>query len=142
MGQSAPTVTDAFDAFQQRYAAFRAELEPREQRWYDELVCAARRHSNAINRRPHLDFERPVMLAMMLEAMRHLEDAEARSARMREELQEVQRALVDAGLAVRRLPAPEPLGLGRVGQTRILGSFGPGQAHQAPGDEAVHPVPA
>lgn len=119
MGQSAPTVTDAFESFGQRYAAFRAELEPREQRWFDELVCAARRHSNAINRRPHLDFERPVMLAMLLESMKHLEDLEARSARMRAELQEVQHALVDAGLAVRRLPAPEPLGLGRVGQTRI-----------------------
>jgi hypothetical protein len=119
MGQSAPTVTDAFDAFGSRYSAFRAELEPREQVWFDELVCAARRHSNAINRRPHLDFERPVMLAMMLEAMKHLADSEARTSRMHEELQEVQRALVDAGLAVRRLPSPEALGLGRLGQTRI-----------------------
>ena len=137
MGQSAPTVTDAFDAFQARYAAFRAELEPREQEWFDELVCAARRHSNAINRRPHLDFERPVMLAMMLEAMKHLAESEARTARMQAELQEVQRALVDAGLAVRRLPAPEPVGLGRVGQTRIHEPFGP-----TAGEQAVRPVPA
>lgn len=119
MGQSAPTVTDAFATFQSRYAAFRAELEPREQEGFDELVCAARRHSSAINRRPHLDFERPVMLAMLLEAMRRLGESEARGDRLREELQEVQHALVDAGLAVRRLPPPEALGLGRVGQTRI-----------------------
>lgn len=137
MGQSAPTVTDAFDAFQSRYAAFRSELEPREQEWFDELVCAARRHSNAINRRPHLDFERPVMLAMMLEAMKHLAASEAKTARMQGELQEVQRALVDAGLAVRRLPSPEPVGLGGVGQTRILGPFGP-----AAGEQEVRPVPA
>ena len=130
MGQSAPTVTDAFETFQARYAAFRAELEPREQKWFDELVCAARRHSNAINRRPHLDFERPVILAMLLEAMKRLDESKARSDRMHEELQEVQRALVDAGLAVRRLPAPEALGLGRVGQTRI-------HDHQA-----LRPVPA
>ena len=84
MGQSAPTVTDAFQTFQSRYAAFRAELEPREQEWFDELVCAARRHSNAINRRPHLDFERPVMLAMLLESMRHLDESEARTRRMHE----------------------------------------------------------
>ena len=136
MGQSAPTVTDAFETFQQRYAAFRAELEPREQAWFDELVCAARRHSNAINRRPHLDFERPVMLAMLLEAMRHLDGADARTQQMHEELQEVQRALLDAGLAVRRLPAPAPLGHRGVGQTRIHDHV------HAPGDEAPGAVPA
>lgn len=130
MGQSAPTVTDAFETFQQRYAGFRGELEPREQAWFDELVCAARRHSNAINRRPHLDFERPVILAMLLEAMRHLDAASERSQRMHEELQEVQRALVDAGLAVRRVSPSAALGPGRVGQTRI---------HD---HEALRPVPA
>ncbi|HJQ93195.1 MAG TPA: hypothetical protein VJ874_02795 [Candidatus Thermoplasmatota archaeon] len=138
MGQSAPTTTDAFETFQSRYAAFRAELDPPEQEWFDELVCAARRHSNAINRRPHLDFERPVMLAMLLEAMKHLGAAEARSDRMSEELREVQLALRDAGLAVRRVPAPQPFGLGRVGQTRIHGPF----EHQAESDKALRAVPA
>jgi hypothetical protein len=120
MGQSAPTTTDAFDTFQARYAAFRAELEPNEQVWFDEMLCGARRHSHAINRRPHLDFERPVILAMLLEAMKRLNQTEARNGRMQAELQEVQRALLDAGLAVRRLSPPLPVGLGRVGQTRIL----------------------
>jgi hypothetical protein len=138
MGQSAPTVTDAFETFGHRYAAFRAELEPREQDWFDELVCAARRHSNAINRRPHLDFERPVMLAMLLEAMKHLDESERRSDRMHEELQEVRHALIDAGLAVRRLPPPAAFGDGRVGQTRIHEHF-PGQAE---GQQALRPVPA
>ncbi|MEA3166951.1 MAG: hypothetical protein QOJ26_1835 [Thermoplasmata archaeon] len=130
MGQSAPTVTDAFETFQSRYAAFRSELEPREQAWFDELVCAARRHSNAINRRPHLDFERPVMLAMLLESMKHLDASEARTTRIHQELQEVQHALRDAGLVVRRVPSPAPFGFGRVGQTRIVDH------------ETVHPVPA
>lgn len=121
MGQSAPTVTDAFSTFQARYAAFRAELEPAEQLWFDELVCAARRHSHAINRRPHLDFERPVMLAMLLEAMRHLDEAGARSDRLTEELREVQRALADAGLAVRRLPPPVPARHRGLGQARLHG---------------------
>ena len=145
MGQSAPTVTDAFETFQHRYAAFRAELEPREQEWFDELVCAARRHSSAINRRPHLDFERPVMLAMLLEAMKHLDESEARTDRLHAELQEVQHALQDAGLAVRRVPSPAPLGLGRVGQTRIHGPFQPlvdRAAASDAGDEALRPVPA
>ena len=130
MGQSAPTVTDAFATFLQRYAPFRAELDPEEQHWFDELVCAARRHSNAINRRPHLDFERPVLLAMLLESMKVLDAAHGRADALHAELQEVQRALHDAGLAVRRLPAPPPLGLGGVGQTRI---------HD---HEALRPVPA
>jgi hypothetical protein len=127
MGQSAPTVTDAFATFQARYAAFRAELDAPEQRWFDELVCAARRHSSAINRRPHLDFERPVLLAMMVEAMRRMEEADDR---LREALREVQRALADAGLAVRRLPAPDPPGHRGVGQARL---------HD---HEAHRPVPA
>lgn len=86
MGQSTPTTTMALDTFESRYAAFRAELHPREQAWFDELVCRARRHSSAINRRPHLDFERPVMLAMLLEGMRMMEDT-------RTEMQELQTAL-------------------------------------------------
>lgn len=91
----------ALDTFESRYAAFRAELHPREQAWFDELVCRARRHSNAINRRPHLDFERPVMLAMLLEGMRMMEDT-------RTEMQELQGALEDALRALVRegyLPA-------------------------------------
>lgn len=123
MGQSTPTTTIALDIFTQRYAAFRAELERDEQTWFDELVCRARRHSNAINRRPHLDFERPVMLAMLLEGMRMMDDKSR-------EMQEVLDALKDAGLALRRVPAPKPIELGRVGQTRI-------DDHQAAG-----PVPA
>src|ERR1041384_4880318 len=74
MGQSTPTTTMALDTFEQRYAGFRAELAPKEQVWFDELVCRARRHSNAINRRPTMDFERPVLLSMLLEGMRLMED--------------------------------------------------------------------
>ena len=134
MGQSAPTVTDAFAEFQARYAAFRAELHPHEQPWFDELLCGARRHSNAINRRPHLDFERPVMLAMLLEAMKRLEAATQDGRQLREELREVQHALVDAGLALRRLPPPLAVGDRGVGQTRLL--------DHVHGDEALRPVPA
>lgn len=130
MGQSTPTTTIAFDTFASRYAQFRSELDPREQVWFDELLCSARRHSNAINRRPHLDFERPVMLAMLLEAMKVLDEARGQTQQMKQELKEVQDALIDAGLAVRRLPPPTPLLLGRVGQTRIVDH------------EAARPVPA
>ena len=119
MGQSTPTTTSALDTFGTRYAAFRAELEPREQAWFDELVCRARRHSNAINRRPHLDFERPVVLAMLLEGMRLMEDQSREMALLRHDLEDALHALADAGMVARRLPAPEPFGLGRVGQTRI-----------------------
>lgn len=130
MGQSTPTTTIALDTFTGRYAAFRAELEPREQDWFDELVCRARRHSNAINRRPHLDFERPVMLAMLLEGMRLMDDQSREMQLLRTDLEEALNALADAGLVVRRVPAPSPFELGRMGQTRI-------DDHQA-----VSPVPA
>jgi hypothetical protein len=119
MGQSTPTTTIALDTFEKRYAAFRAELDVRGQAYFDELVCGARRHSNAINRRPHLDFERPVFLAMLMEAMRRMEDQSRDMQFLQDELKEAQRALADAGLVVRRVPAPSAFELGRVGQTRF-----------------------
>ncbi|MFO1533180.1 MAG: hypothetical protein ABR562_05725 [Thermoplasmatota archaeon] len=120
MGQSTPTTTIALDTFTGRYAAFRAELEPREQAWFDELVCRARRHSNAINRRPHLDFERPVMLAMLLEGMRLMDDQSREMHGLRKDLAQAVRALADAGLVQRRVAAPDPLELCRVGQTVLV----------------------
>lgn len=119
MGQSTPTTTMALDTFEQRYAGFRSELAPREREWFDELVCRARRHSNAINRRPGLDFERPVLLTMLLEGLRDLDETRRELARTRRQLEEACCALRDAGLVVRRVPAPEPEQLDRLGQTRL-----------------------
>lgn len=119
MGQSTPTTTDALDHFVSRYGPFRAELDRPERKWFDELVCRARRHSTAINRRPDMDFERSVTLAMLLEGMRIMDDQSREMALLRSDLKEAQRALADAGLAVRRVPAPPPLGLGGVGQARL-----------------------
>ena len=119
MGQSTPTTTMALDTFEARYAGFRSELTLREQKWFDELICKARRHSNAINRRPHLDFERPVLLAVLVEAMAELEDTRRALDLVKRQLEEACLALEDAGLVVRRLPAPTAEQLGRVGQARI-----------------------
>lgn len=119
MGQSTPTTTMALDEFERRYAPFRSELAGVEQGWFDELVCRARRHSNAINRRPHLDFERPVLLAMLMEGMRELEETRRELERTREDLEEAWNALGEAGLAVRRVPRRSRQQLDRVGQTRL-----------------------
>lgn len=130
MGQSTPTTTMALDTFEQRYAQFRSELHPREQAWFDELVCRARRHSNAINRRPHMDFERPVLLAMVLEGMIEQEELRDELRETRKQLEEVCHALADTGLVVRRVSPPTPEQLGRLGQTRLKGleATGPVQA--------------
>jgi len=120
MGQSTPTTTIALDTFLSRYAQFRAELHPREQQWFDELVCRARRHSNAINRRPHLDFERPVMLAMLLEATRLMDEQDRRIAALRHDLDEARSALCDEGILPRRVVPPSPFELGRIGQTVLV----------------------
>ncbi len=119
MGQSTPTTTMALDVFESRYAAYRAELGAREQHWFDELLCRARRHSNAINRRPALDFERPVLLAMLLEGMAELDQTRLELARTRQQLKEVCHALEDARVVVRRVPPPTPEQLSRVGQARL-----------------------
>lgn len=117
MGQSTPTTTMAIDTFESRYAAYRAELEPREQSWFDELVCRARRHSSAINRRPHLDFERPVMLAMLLEGMRMMDDTRQEMKLLQKDLEAALEALGDAGLMQAKVPTFDAVELGRTGQT-------------------------
>jgi DNA-binding MarR family transcriptional regulator len=109
----------ALDTFEERYAAFRSELNPVEQRWFDELVCRARRHSNAINRRPHLDFERPVFLSMLLEGMRELESTRRELGTAQRRLKEAMDALSEAGLVVRRVSPPTPEQLDRLGQARL-----------------------
>ncbi|MBI2078370.1 MAG: hypothetical protein HYT80_08405 [Euryarchaeota archaeon] len=119
MGQSTPTTTMALDTFELRYAGFRSELAPKEQVWFDELVCRARRHSNAINRRPALDFERPVLLTMLLEGMRELEDTQRLLGETRRQLEEACRALAEAGLVARRPPPSTREELERMGQRRL-----------------------
>lgn len=109
----------ALDTFEQRYGQFRSELHPREQNWFDELVCRARRHSNAINRRPHMDFERPVMLAMMLEGMIELDAVRTELSETRKQLDEVCHALAEARLVMRRVSQLTPEELGRLGQVRL-----------------------
>ena len=119
MGQSTPTTTMAFDTFEHRYSAFRNELHPREQQWFDELVCRARRHSSAVNRRPHMDFERPVMLAMLMEGMRELDDTRKQLQATARQLEQACRAMEEAGMMQRRVQALPLAELTRVGQTRI-----------------------
>lgn len=119
MGQSTPTTTMALDTFEQRYAGFRSELMPKEQVWFDELVCRARRHSNAINRRPALDFERPVLLSMLLEGMRELEETQRVLGETRRQLDEALRALAEAGMMVRRAGPATQEQLDRLGQRRL-----------------------
>lgn len=106
MGQSTPTTTMAFDTFQKRYAAFRSELHPTEQKWFDRLLESARQHSNAINRRPHLDFERPVMLAMLMASMRELEETRAELDVTRTQLREACSVLEERGLLQRKVRRP------------------------------------
>lgn len=93
----------AFDTFQERYKQFKAELHPVEQRLFERLLEGARRHSNAINRRPHLDFERPVMLAMMMETMRELDETRAELDITRLQLREACRALEEQGVLQRKV---------------------------------------
>lgn len=120
MGQSTPTTTMAFGTFAARYREFRAELHPREQLWFDQLLERARRHSNAINRRPHMDFERPVMLAMLMEAMRDQTDLRAQLDATNQLLQETCATLAERGIMRQRLRAMSLEEMGRCGQRRLL----------------------
>lgn len=119
MGQSTPTTTMALDTFQKRYSEFRAELHPSEQRIFDQLVEQARRHSSAINRRPHLDFERPVMLSMLMGAMQELRQTQRQLDAMQRQLNEVAIAMAEDGRLRRRVQYPSTVEMMRCGQRRI-----------------------
>lgn len=120
MGQSAPTTTMALDEFVKRYKEFRGELSTEQQGWFDEMVCSARRASHAINRRPHLDFERPVFLAMLLELKMEHETLRLRLQKTTAELAQTRAALAEAGVVTRQVVPPKPEELLRIGQTRLL----------------------
>jgi hypothetical protein len=105
MGQSTPTTTMALDTFERRYAEFRAELPRAEQPMFDDLVERARRHSNALNRRPHMDFERPVLLAMLLGCVQKERETGQEIAALKAQLDEACNALAEAGLVHTR---PKP----------------------------------
>lgn len=95
----------AIDQFERRYAEFRAELPRAEKPMFDDLVERARRHSNALNRRPHLDFERPVLLAMLLGCVEREQEVEREMAVLRGQLTEACKALQEAGMVQTR-PRP------------------------------------
>lgn len=122
MGQSAPTTTMALDEFEKRYKEFRTELSTQQQFWFDELVCSARRASHAINRRPHLDFERPVLLAMLLELKMEQASLRLRLQKTVAELAQTRAALAEAGVVTRQVVPPTPEDLLRIGQTRLEGT--------------------
>lgn len=103
MGQSTPTTTMAFETFEDRYRHFKSELHPREQRLFEQMLEGARRRSNAINRRPHLDFERPVILAMMVQCMQELQETRAELDLTRAQLREACKALEEHGWAQRKI---------------------------------------
>lgn len=58
---------DPVDAFVQRYEQFRLELDDAEMRCFDWLIERARRYQRALARRPQSDFERPILLLMIME---------------------------------------------------------------------------
>lgn len=117
MGQSTPTTTMALEEFERRYGDFRAELPPEGKRRLDLLVCWARRHSSAINRRPDLDFERPAFLAMLLETQAALEAERAERLAVQRQLEEVCRVLAEDGKLRRRPPTRTQLA--RAGQSLL-----------------------
>lgn len=95
----------ALDQFERRYAEFRAELPRAEQPMFDDLVERARRHSNALNRRPHMDFERPVLLAMLLGCIQKEVEVDREISALRAQLMEACKALEEAGMVQTR-PRP------------------------------------
>ncbi len=130
MGDPTDTQTQLRHRFLGRYGDFRDELKRPEKAAFDELLLAACRSATALNRKADMDFERPMLLAMLVSERARHDETRRQLAGIRADLNQARRALDEHGLLpdLRRV-RPERAHLDRVGQARLT--------H----DPARHPLP-
>ena len=123
MGDPTDTVTAMHRRFEARYGGFRDELPTRAARdAFDRTRLVARRHSTALNRFPDIDFERPLLLAVVLDQQVQIDALDRELARTRTQLHAVT-SFLEAHHAIHLPPVrgSRPVGneLDRLGQTRL-----------------------
>ena len=78
MGRTLPTTTQLIQQEETAFANFRRTLRREDQRHFDALFAAARRHTAAISQANHaLPFE-AVLLAMLLEQQKKIDQLQRR----------------------------------------------------------------
>lgn len=134
MGDPTSTTTMMLHAFQARYAEFRDELSRLERALFDEAYADCFNHSTALNRRPGIDSERPIFLAMLLAEKARRLALERQVAQLRGTVNALAALLEDeygTRLPVVRGNRPNRVELDRLGQARL--PHYP-QAHPVPGE--------
>jgi len=77
MGRTLPTTTQIIIDEQQAFARFRRALRRGDQRLFDRLFAKARKHTAAISQANHaLPFE-AILLAMLIELAREIEEGDS-----------------------------------------------------------------
>ena len=116
---SKPTTPSLVDVFIERYAAFRLELDAPEMEAFDRLAQRVRRYEHALAHRPMADFERPIMLTMVMEAAKEQGTLRARADRLAHDVDDACRQLAAADVIRLRPTTPSRADLARMGQVRL-----------------------
>ena len=122
MDASQPTTSSLVDVFIERYAAFRLELDAPEMEAFDRLAGRVRRYERALAHRPMVDFERPIMLTMVMEAAKEQETLRARADRLSQDLDDACRQLAAADVIRVRTSTPSRADLARASQAQLPGA--------------------
>lgn len=134
MGDPTDTVTMMMERFERRYQGFKDELPSRQARAaFERVRRVARKHSTALNRFPDIDFERPLLLTVVLDQQVQIDNLDRELARTRNLLYAVTQFIEDhhgTQLPPQRGSRPVGSELDRVGQARLEDHAG------------AHPVPA
>ena len=72
MGANNDTVTRMLDRWKESYADLIGELSPEATAAFQRLRATAHKHSAALNRKPVIDYERPLMLVLLIDLQRQV----------------------------------------------------------------------
>lgn len=81
MGTTNDTTTRMLERWHVRYADFAGELTPQARGAFERIRIVAHKHSAALNQRPDLDFERPLLLAVLIDLQLQVDDLKAKLSR-------------------------------------------------------------
>jgi hypothetical protein len=123
MGDPTDTVTTMMERFEARYRGFKDELPSRQARGaFERIRRVARKHSTALNRFPDIDFERPLLLTVVLDQQVQIDNLDRELARTRNLLYAVTQFIEDHhGIQLPPVRGARPVGseLDRLGQARL-----------------------
>ena len=83
MGSTNDTVTRMLERWYDTYGDLIDELTPAAREAFDRLRAQVHKHSAALNRHPVIDYERPLMLVLVVDLQRQIQDLERQVAQLK-----------------------------------------------------------